>query len=502
MKKTRKIFISWLGITDITKLTGDVQNPDDLGPLATLLRGSPHSPFDELWLFYTTHDDNPLRQAAIEKLRSHFPSLEIIPVPATVEPIVDPATIYNFMRTELDRRHASSHNLYYGLSSGTPAMYAAQLLLADALFPGQAYYTNRITRNGRTAFEVCVCTPPSVLNLVASGSAASNLADGLQIAEINKPVFTQARDKVAPHDITALILGETGVGKSTLARYIHEHSRRKNKKFEELNCAEFIGDFNIMRSELFGHAKSAFTGADTSRKGKFEEASGGTLFLDEIGEIPLNLQGMLLRAIAERKITIMGSNEEKKVDVRIIAATNKDLLEEVRAGRFREDLYFRLAVYSPTLKPVREYSHADRLKFLEYFWAKANKEYFRDAPKTLSQEARELLLNAPWRGNLREMEYRLISICILSDKIAKAEDVLAQLGDNSNQPFFPEEMAIPSNIPERLAQLERAWLVRALEQCNGQQNKVVEIVGIKPQTLNGKLKKYFIDPGQFKNRKD
>jgi len=214
-----------------------------------------------------------------------------------------------------------------------------------------------------------------------------------------KAVLETAK-KIAPFDATVLITGESGTGKEVLAKFIHKNSKRKNKPFIAVNCGAIPGE--LLEAELFGYKKGAFTGATSDKKGIIEESNGGTLLLDEIGDLPVNLQVKLLRVLQEGEIKPLGSSKSKKVDVRFIAATNKNLEELVKKGEFREDLFFRLNVIRIEIPPLRERAE-DIIPLSEFFIKKYSLKYNVE-PKTLTDRAKSELLNYKWPGNVRELE--------------------------------------------------------------------------------------------------
>lgn len=226
-------------------------------------------------------------------------------------------------------------------------------------------------------------------------------------------------EKVAPTDARVLITGENGVGKELVARRLHELSSRSNAPLVEVNCAAIPSE--LIESELFGHEKGSFTSAIKQRIGKFEQASGGTLFMDEIGDMSLDAQAKMLRALQEGKITRVGGEKEIKVDVRVIAATNKDLLKEVEEKRFRLDLYHRLSViriHVPSLNDRRD----DIPDLVNYFLAAISEEY-KQTPKEIDKEAMKALQQYNWTGNIRELRNVVERLIILSDKKITAKDV-------------------------------------------------------------------------------
>ncbi|GAB4361570.1 MAG: two-component system response regulator CbrB [Gammaproteobacteria bacterium] len=223
-------------------------------------------------------------------------------------------------------------------------------------------------------------------------------------------VFDRIR-KAAPTDVTVLILGESGTGKELVARALHEHSERKDGPIITVNCAA-IPD-TLIESELFGHEKGAFTGAVGARQGLVESADGGTLFLDEIGELPLPAQGRLLRVLQEGEIRRVGSPHERKVDIRLVAATHRDLQQQVKAGEFREDLYFRLRVVEISLPPLRE--RGDDIPKMAQFLLEKTCRRLNRAPLSFTREALDAMRAYHWPGNVREMENAIERAVILSD---------------------------------------------------------------------------------------
>jgi DNA-binding NtrC family response regulator len=282
---------------------------------------------------------------------------------------------------------------------------------------------------------------------------------------------------VAPTKTTVLITGESGTGKEIVARAIHRQSQRHNKPFIVTSCAALPE--TLLESELFGYEKGSFTGAVERRKGKFEAADKGTLFLDEIGEIDANTQVHLLRALEEKKITRIGSNEEIDVDVRIVTATNKKLKTLVEQENFREDLYYRLNVVTIDLPPLRS-RREDILPLAEHFLKKYAKQ--NNSPvKSFSPEAVELMLNYDWPGNVRELENMVERGVVLSkDK----EITLAE---------FPKELTNSNPADGKtLEALERNHIHKVLEETTGNIARAAKMLGIHRMTLYNKMKKYDI----------
>ncbi len=301
-------------------------------------------------------------------------------------------------------------------------------------------------------------------------------------------------DQVAPSNASILISGESGTGKELMARYIHDRSLRKSGPYISLNCAAIPE--NLLESELFGHEKGAFTGAVARRIGKFEEASGGTLFLDEISEMDINLQAKLLRAIQEKEIDRIGSNKPVKVDIRLIATTNRDLEKEVKAGTFRQDLYFRLNVINLELPSLRD-RKADIPKLARFFvdrYAKQNGVPVR----SLSEAALDKLLNHSWPGNIRELENTMHRAVLIArgDQIgpeaiaAGSENSLAikatQTVQQNQKPSEPADALVGKTV----AEVERDLIIKTLDKCLGNRTHAANILGISIRTLRNKLKQY------------
>jgi len=280
---------------------------------------------------------------------------------------------------------------------------------------------------------------------------------------------------VAPTTATVLITGETGTGKEVVARGIHHHSQRRNKPFIATSCAALPE--SLLESELFGHEKGSFTGAVAQKKGKFEAGHNGTLFLDEIGEINPNTQVHLLRALEEKKITRVGGNEEVAVDVRVIAATNRDLKADIKAGKFREDLYYRLKVVSIDLPPLRERKQ-DILLLADHFLRKYTEENKKEK-KTFSPEVIEFMLNYSWPGNVRELENMIEHSVILSQNPAIT---LAELPQDIVYPCPEEEKTIDAVMKNHI--------LNVLKETEGNITKAAKILGVQRMTLYNKLRKY------------
>ena len=292
--------------------------------------------------------------------------------------------------------------------------------------------------------------------------------------------------KASPTGSTVLIRGETGTGKELVARAIHYQGSRAAAPFVALNCAAIPA--TLVESELFGHEKGSFTGADQSKKGKFEAADGGTVFLDEIGELPEAAQSKMLRLLEEKRLERVGSNESIQVDVRIVAATHRDLQEDVANGRFREDLYYRLAVLEVVVPPLRD--RVDDIDLLiDHFLDLCTKGSSRR--KTISLEGREALRKHPWPGNVRQLKNVIESAVILSDTdtIGPRELRLSQTSSvSANQP------AESPWQPVSLRTLEANHIEKVLEHVNWNKKKAAELLGIERSTLYARIRNLKLEP--------
>ena len=287
-------------------------------------------------------------------------------------------------------------------------------------------------------------------------------------------------DKVSQVNTTVLIYGESGTGKELVAKLIHYKSNRPGK-FVAVNCAA-IPD-NLIESELFGYKKGAFTGASSDKIGYFKLADSGTLFLDEISEFPLHLQPKLLRAIQNQEFLPLGSTKPEKVDVRIISATNKNLNEEMKAGKFREDLFYRLNVVPIEIPPLRQ-RREDIPLLIEFFIKKISKR-LKIKEKSFTKKAVDLMTLFDWPGNVRELENFIERICVLEKVDIIDEDVVER--------YYVKEKTAAKSITGSLKKIEKEAIKEALKQAGGNKIVAARILGIHPSTLYRKLKKLNLD---------
>ncbi|MDP1875404.1 sigma-54-dependent Fis family transcriptional regulator [Phenylobacterium sp.] len=339
--------------------------------------------------------------------------------------------------------------------------------------------------------------PPEAALIAAVLAAVSDDNRPMVVRDPAMLTVLKLADQVAASEASILITGESGSGKEVVARYVHQKSRRATRPFISVNCAAIPE--NLLESELFGHEKGAFTGALARRIGKFEEANGGTLLLDEISEMDARLQAKLLRAIQEREIDRVGGAKPVKVDIRILATSNRDLAQAVKDGTFREDLLYRLNVVNLRLPALRE-RPGDIVILAEFFvkkYAAAN-----GVPeKPLSEEARRRLAAHRWPGNVRELENAMHRAVLLSvgDEITEEAVRLpdgqplspADAGTRTAQAAsFAAEAIQRSFVGQTVAEMEQQLIIDTLEHCAGNRTHAANILGISIRTLRNKLKEY------------
>ncbi|MBG0789678.1 MAG: sigma 54-interacting transcriptional regulator [Desulfovibrionaceae bacterium] len=297
-------------------------------------------------------------------------------------------------------------------------------------------------------------------------------------------------EKVSPTRATVLLLGESGVGKTLIARIIHELSERTGNPFIKVNCASIPG--NLLESELFGHEKGAFTGATGSRPGRFEEADTGTIFLDEIGELPLGLQAKLLRVLQDKELERLGGGRTRTIDVRILAATNRDLGDLVERGRFRLDLYYRLNVFPIRIPPLRERKE-DITSLLNHFLHKMASDYGRGIH--LTPTALDALIRYDWPGNVREMQNLIERLVIMTDNDRISLEFLKSYLAPGQTPVVEETLPQVEGLTHRtsLKEFERNEIMAALERSGWVQYKAADSLGLSARQMGYRVKKYGLE---------
>jgi DNA-binding NtrC family response regulator len=373
----------------------------------------------------------------------------------------------------------------------------AERIMAPVVACGVAADPKKAADAIRAGAKEFIPLPPEAELIAAVLAAVSDENRPMVVRDAAMQSVITLADQVAGSDASILITGESGVGKEVVARYIHQKSRRASRPFISVNCAA-IPD-NLLESELFGHEKGAFTGAVARRIGKFEEANGGTLLLDEISEMDARLQAKLLRAIQEREIDRVGGAKPVKVDIRILATSNRDLAQAVKDGAFREDLLYRLNVVNLRLPPLRE-RPGDVVALAEHFarkYAAAN-----GLPnKPLSEEAKRRLAGHSWPGNVRELENAIHRAVLLSTGPEVQDDAIRlpdgqplsspDAGARTAQAAYQAaESVTRAFVGQTVAAMEQQLILDTLTHCLGNRTHAATILGISIRTLRNKLKEY------------
>lgn len=412
--------------------------------------------------------------------------------------------------SEKIKEHAPDTNLVFHLSPGTPAMAAVWILLAKTRFPAELIESSKEhgVRTASVPFDISADfipglfrKPDQTLERLAAGlpAAAPEFDDITHRSEVMQRVILKAR-RIAPRSIPVLIEGESGTGKELFARAIHDASPRRNNPFIAINCGAIPSE--LVESELFGYEKGAFTGASVARAGHFETAHRGTLFLDEIGELPKEMQVKLLRTVQEGEVRRIGATKVLQVDIRIIAATNRNLIDEVATGSFREDLFYRLAVAVIKLPPLRERA-GDVSLLIDKFLARINRESINEpgySSKKVSAAAINIMLQHSWPGNVRELQNTLTRAAVWSmDEEIGEEDIREALlpvpaGGTGVEFILNQPLGGGIDLPAIIKTVAVHYLKRGLAESHGNKTKTAGILGISNyQTLTNWLRKYGIE---------
>lgn len=526
-----KTLVSWIGHTDLQCMTLDLPASEQKRVLEYIHRDLPKSKqsgpirtlveevkFAEIHLL--SEHDTWFNQAFAKWLKQKVQIHKV-----TIAAPTDYASIFSVSAKVLAEisqdKSATSRELCIHLSPGTPAMTAIWVLLGKSRYPATFYQTY----DGKAwvtevPFDLVVDFVPEILrspdsSLQHLASKAPQEVEGFQkiIGQSQAIKLAVGRaQKAAVRDVPVLILGETGTGKEMFARAIHDASHRRNKPFIPINCAAMPKD--LLESELFGHARGAFTGAEKDRKGAFEEADGGTLFLDEIGECGPEMQAKLLRALqpppgegpCHRVYQRLGESRLRSSDVRIVAATNRDLLKDIRANTFREDLYYRLAVISLKLPALRD-RKTDIPLLAEALLDQVNQEFARTElsyqPKSLSKAAVTFIQRHSWRGNVRQLHSALVQAAVMSDgEVLKPGDLAAATAEqeeDETQSVSSVSLGNGFSVEKHLEEIQRQFLIRAMDESDGVLAQAARLLGIPNyQTLESQLKRLGIDRSQWR----
>lgn len=466
------ILISWLAFTnDFSQGTFDPKGP------TAMLHQNYLEKYDQHLLLLSWKAGDADRQMREGLLNTYLKKQSFSKQVNTRHvPLADPINVKE-IQTRLEKvlNDYRGHNLDAFISPGTPAMQVAWYLL----YLGGQYRLNlfQTRRPVHTGGE----TKKEYIEL-----EQNKLAQPAAIRQQNKPekgegirpkylhrVYEQARKIAQADQVSTLIIGETGSGKEGLARYIHDQSIRSREEFIPVNSSAFTDE--LLESRLFGYKKGAFTGADKDRDGFFRAAEGGTLFLDEIGDISPYMQQSLLRVLQENEIMPVGDTKTIKTDVRVVAATNKDLVEECEKGRFRWDLYYRLAVTELYLPPLREGGKNGISEFIRFFLEKKKKKFNQPDELKLSKEVWDFLLAYPFPGNIRELENLVERLYVQGE----GEISMADLPERFHR--------LPEELDWKLETVERRHILRALNHFNNNKTRASEALGISVNTLKSKI---------------
>jgi transcriptional regulator with PAS, ATPase and Fis domain len=496
----KKILVSWIGNTDLE--APEKSAKIGLGPIA---QAATKESYDEIVLLSDYSKDRVsnyitwLKLQTKDKISVHFKPLS---GPTQFGEIYDAAVS---AISEVLKKVANDIDLTFHLSPGTPAMAAVWIILSKTRFPAELIESSVKfgVQTVSVPFDISAEFIPDLLrkpdkNLerLSEGLSpeAPEFRDIVHRSAVMKRVIAKAR-RIAPRSVPVLIEGESGTGKELLARAIYKSSPRGDKPFVAVNCGAIPSE--LIEAELFGYEKGAFTGAVRRHIGYFEAANNSTLFLDEIAELPLTAQVKILRAIQEQEIVRIGATSPIKIDVRIISATNKSLIQEVAAGKFRADLYYRLAVAVLYLPPLRERT-GDLGLLIEKLLDQINHESFKEPGyihKKISVSAKNLMLDYHWPGNVRELMNVLRRTAVWSSNPAiTTEDVreslIPSVKENSNAfTNYPLDKGV--NLSEIMANLAREYLSRALKESGGNKTKAARLLGLPNyQTLSNWITKY------------
>lgn len=517
----RRLLFSWIGHTDLTAMANELADTDRqkvlaalgartnpairIGPIRTLLEVEP---FDSVHLL---SNYQPFLGKWFANWLPKKPHVHQVEIAAPTDYI----TIFQAADATL-ASIASSYNrreaeFCIHLSPGTPAMAAVWVLLGKTRYPATFFQTHE-GRAWRTEipFDLAMDFVPELLHSPDLSLQHLAARSPQEIAGFDRIIGNSKAirlavgraQKAAIRDVPVLILGETGTGKELFAQAIHDASHRKDGPFLAINCAAVPQD--LLESELFGHKKGAFTGASADHSGAFEQAHGGTIFLDEIGECPPTMQSKLLRVLqpppgtgpCHRVFRRVGETQDRTSDVRVIAATNRDLLTEVESHRFREDLYYRLAVITLNLPPLRE-RRSDIPLLVQAFLDQINNDFRPHEPgykdKTISPAANGFVRRYPWPGNVRQLYNSLVQAaamtagdCIQQADLEAALGVAAQLHTD----MLEQPLGDGFNLEGHLQDIQRHYLRRAMEESGGVKTRAAELLGIANyQTLDAQLKR-------------
>lgn len=487
-----KVLFSWVGDTDLRAAISDM--PLDAPISSTLANFS----FDRVILLcsYPKARSTPyiewLKRQTVDAIESYQETL--------VSP-VDFESIFHAADKHLSAFKKANADISILLSPGTPAMQAIWILLGKTKYSACFYQSSKEqgAQEVKIPFEISAeYTPPATKLTTTQLTELTN--DGVSSSAAFENIITQnpvmlrlkhQAEILAKREVPVLIQGETGTGKELFARAIHNASSRADKPFVAVNCGAFPSE--LVDSMLFGHKKGAFTGASADRQGYFQQANGGTLFLDEFGELEPSVQVRLLRVLQEGVITPVGAVKEESVNVRIITATHRNLMQAIHDGHFREDLFYRVAVGVLSLPPLRE-RQGDIALLADALLMDMAKQDVALINKKISANAKNIILSQLWPGNIRELRSTLLRASLWSSEDAiSADDIKQALFDRpqNNTSLLDKDISQGIDIQNIISDLVRHYIPKALAHSNGSKSKAAELLGLKNyQTLTNWMDKY------------
>lgn len=489
----RQLLLSWVGRHDF-----NAKDNAELGAIASIAIDAP-IPFDEVHLVISDIESpiEPYKEWLQQLLSTNNRVAEVHVHVAKLSSPINYPEIYNAADDILSEVSSTGSKVTINLTSGTPAMTAVWLLL------GKGVYNTLFVQSSRERGRESVQLPFDItlaymqeqdkrLKSLASDQSLDACFEHIPAAAESMSSTLALAKKIAPRNIPVLIQGETGTGKEVMAQAIHSASLRSAKPFIAVNCGAIPEA--LIDSELFGHKKGSFTGADQDRKGHFEEANGGTLFLDEVGELPLSAQVKLLRVLQEGQVTRVGESKTRPVDVRIIAATHRNLLQMVEGNLFREDLFYRLAVGVLTIPPLHERKE-DIVYFIDMFLEQINKDAESQPgyeSKNISLDGKKLIISRRWPGNIRELWNTLLRASIWSegDEITAEHIKQSLINREAGQRRMDIDVSSGVDINQVLDETKSYLINAALETTGGQKKKAAKLLGLaNHQTLTNWMEK-------------
>jgi DNA-binding NtrC family response regulator len=502
----RRLLVSWVGQTDLNASRGDPKA--GMGPIGQALQART---FDEVRLLSNYTREEATQYVAWARLHT---KAELTCKHVELDDPTDFMGIYRAVDPILRdlTSRASDVQLTFHLSPGTPAMSAMWMLLGKTRYGAELIQSSREkgVRTAAVPFDIVAEFVELIPKLTAQPDAAleaRSAGSHRQAAQFGDIVYrgrtmaavVQRAQRVAARSVAVLLEGETGTGKELMARAIHGASPRASRRFVAVNCGAIPA--NLIEAELFGHVKGAFTGAEKARLGCFRSADGGTLFLDEIGELPLDAQVKLLRALQQGEVVPVGETTPVAVDVRVVTATNRNLAVEVQAGRFREDLFYRLAVAVIHIPALRE-RDGDLGHLIDTLLGKANEAGKKDepgfVPKRLSTAARALLMAQRWPGNVRELEHTLMRATVWANEpvISEAELRAALFqGARSTGSALPADVEPGFVLDTVLDEVSRQYIQLALTKTGQNKRQASKLLGLNShQVLTARMKRLGLAP--------